>query len=187
LIAGIAGIDPSMGTLGSAAWARYLVDFGLQNEIDAREKPANWTTGYLGIHAADPSTKPVLAYKTEVFQLDEQLPQKALKLSSGAQLMDSDKASTYRLNYPQCAGESAAKSHPMRHSGRRYILARKSNRRARSRLGFIAYGWKRRILHHSAGGQRDIRSLETGCSLGPCRPAQGRGPQGCGQFRSPLS
>jgi Purine nucleoside permease (NUP)/S1/P1 Nuclease len=30
LIAGIAGIDPSMGTLGSAAWARYLVDFGLQ-------------------------------------------------------------------------------------------------------------------------------------------------------------
>jgi purine nucleoside permease len=59
LIAGIAGIDPSMGTLGSAAWARYLVDFGLRNEIDASEKPANWTTGYLGsmqrIRARNPS------------------------------------------------------------------------------------------------------------------------------------
>lgn len=109
LIAGIAGIDPSMGTLGSAAWARYLVDFGLQNEIDAREKPANWTTGYLRIHAADPSTKPVLAYKTEVFQLDEQLLQKALKLSSGAQLMDSDKASTYRLNYPNAPANQPPK------------------------------------------------------------------------------
>jgi purine nucleoside permease len=60
LIGGIAGIDPAMGTLGTAAWARFLVDFGLQQEIDAREKPAGWTTGYVGVHAADPGTKPVL-------------------------------------------------------------------------------------------------------------------------------
>ncbi len=69
LITGIAGIDPDQGTLGSAAWARYLVDFGLQHEIDAREKPRSWTTGYLGIHAADPSAKPNLEYKTEVYGL----------------------------------------------------------------------------------------------------------------------
>ena len=30
LITGIAGIDPMQGTLGSAAWAKYLVDFGAQ-------------------------------------------------------------------------------------------------------------------------------------------------------------
>ena len=100
LIGGIAGIDPALGTLGSAAWARYLVDFGLQQEIDAREKPAGWTTGYVGIHAADPGAKPVLDYKTEVFQLDERFLQKALKLSSNATLMDSDKAAKYRANYP---------------------------------------------------------------------------------------
>ncbi len=29
LIAGIAGIDPARGTIGSAAWAKYLVDFGI--------------------------------------------------------------------------------------------------------------------------------------------------------------
>jgi purine nucleoside permease len=100
LVAGIAGIDPSMGTLGSAAWARYLLDFGLQNEIDAREKPSGWSTGYLGIHAADPNTKPTLAYKTEVFQLNEVLLQKALTLSVGVQLTDSPKAAQYRTNYP---------------------------------------------------------------------------------------
>ncbi len=100
LIAGIAGIDPAMGTLGTPAWARYLVDFGLQHEIDAREKPAAWTTGYLGIHSTDPSTKPVLDYRTEVFQLDELLLQKVLQLSSGATLADNDRAAKYRLNYP---------------------------------------------------------------------------------------
>ena len=37
LIAGIAGINPERGTLGSAAWARYLIEWGLQ--WDAREEP----------------------------------------------------------------------------------------------------------------------------------------------------
>jgi hypothetical protein len=93
-------MDPAMGTLGTAAWARYLVDFGLQHEIDAREKPAAWTTGYLGIHSTDPGTKPVLDYRTEVFQLDELLLRKVLQLSSGAALADNERAAKYRLNYP---------------------------------------------------------------------------------------
>ena len=109
VIAGIAGIDPHMGTLGTAAWARYLVDFGLQQEIDAREKPAGWATGYLGIHAADPNTKPALDYKTEVFQLDERLLQKVLQLSSNAPLTDSDKASKYRSNYPNAPANQPPK------------------------------------------------------------------------------
>ena len=41
LIAGIAGIDPAQGTLGTAAWARWLVDVGIAHEIDAREMPAH--------------------------------------------------------------------------------------------------------------------------------------------------
>jgi purine nucleoside permease len=49
LIAGIAGIDPNQGTTGSAAWARYLIDYGISWEIDAREIPGT---------AADPSTPP---------------------------------------------------------------------------------------------------------------------------------
>jgi purine nucleoside permease len=40
LVAGIAGIDPGQRTLGTVAWARYLVDYGIAWEIDAREMPA---------------------------------------------------------------------------------------------------------------------------------------------------
>ena len=42
LVAGIAGIDPQDASIGSAAWARYLVDGDLAHEIDAREIPADW-------------------------------------------------------------------------------------------------------------------------------------------------
>ena len=47
LIAGIAGISPKEGTLGTTAWARYLVDFGIQWELDPRDVPKDWPTGYL--------------------------------------------------------------------------------------------------------------------------------------------
>lgn len=107
LVTGIAGIDPNQGTLGSAAWARYLVDFGLQQEFDAREAPPAWAGGYVGIGAADPETKPKLEYGTEVFQLDEALLQRALALSRGAPLKDNDTAAAYRRQYPQAAAQAA--------------------------------------------------------------------------------
>lgn len=99
LIAGIAGIDPTQGTLGSAAWARYLIDFGIAWEIDAREKPPEWSTGYLGINTKMPGEKPPLDYRTEVFQLNESLLQKALALSKNVALEDSDVAIAYRANW----------------------------------------------------------------------------------------
>jgi purine nucleoside permease len=107
VVTGIAGIDPNVGTLGAAAWARYLVDFGLQQEFDAREAPAGWDTGYVGIGAADPATKPQLDYGTEVFQLDEALLQRALALSRAAKLEDNDSAAAYRKQYPQAAAQAA--------------------------------------------------------------------------------
>ena len=45
LIAGIAGIDPKVATLGSVTFAKYAVQVALQYEFDAREIPANYTTG----------------------------------------------------------------------------------------------------------------------------------------------
>ncbi|MGF2507541.1 TolC family protein [Ralstonia pseudosolanacearum] len=84
LVAGIAGIDPSQGTLGTAAWARYLVDSDLAWEIDAREVPADWPNGFIGINTQGPGQKPPLNYKTEIFRVNEALLQKALALSKGA-------------------------------------------------------------------------------------------------------
>lgn len=99
LVAGIAGIDPAQGTLGSVAWARYLVDFGMQWEIDAREIPAGWKSGFLGINTKNENEKPVLEYRTELFQLNEALLQKAFALSRNAALTDSPAAQTYRAKY----------------------------------------------------------------------------------------
>lgn len=99
LIAGIAGIDPARGTLGTAAWARWLVDVGIAHEIDAREMPRGWKTGYLGILTKGPGEKPKFDYHTEAFRLDEALLQKALALSRGVALEDSPEARRYRARY----------------------------------------------------------------------------------------
>jgi purine nucleoside permease len=101
LIAGIAGIDPAQGTLGSAAWARWLVDVGIAHEFDARDKPKAWASGYFGIMTPGPGHKPKFEYHTEAARLDEALLQKALALSRGVLLSDTDAARAYRAHYPK--------------------------------------------------------------------------------------
>lgn len=100
LIAGIGGIDPKEGTLGSAAWAHYLVDFGIQWELDSREIPHNWSSGFLGIDSQNPAEKGKLHYGTELFELNPALIQYALMLSKKIHLADSQTAKTIRAAYP---------------------------------------------------------------------------------------
>jgi len=99
LIAGIAGIDPARGTLGSAAWAHYVVDSGIAHEIDAREIPRGWRDGYFGIGTGSPGEMPKLEYRTEVFELDASLLKRALELSASAQLEDTDDMKGYRRHF----------------------------------------------------------------------------------------
>ena len=99
IVAGIAGIDPARGTIGSATWARYAVDSGIAHEIDSRDLPAGWKDGYFGVLTTDANQKPKFDYRTELFQLDEALLQKALALSHGASLEDSDDVRAYRKHY----------------------------------------------------------------------------------------
>lgn len=99
IVAGIAGIDPAQGTIGSAAWARYLVDFGLQWELDAREIPAGWQSGYAGVNTKGPAEEPPLDYRTEIFKLNDALVQRAFALSRGVQLSDSAPAQVARARF----------------------------------------------------------------------------------------
>ena len=46
IVAGIGGGDPADVSVGSAVWADHVVDGDLAFEIDARQIPANWPTGY---------------------------------------------------------------------------------------------------------------------------------------------
>ena len=58
LVAGIGGIDPRMGSLGSAVWSDYVVDGDLAHEIDAREMPKEWPTGYVPLGKSTPYEQP---------------------------------------------------------------------------------------------------------------------------------
>nr|WP_096059397.1 purine nucleoside permease [Caballeronia ptereochthonis] len=99
LIAGIAGIDPARGTIGSTAWAKYLVDFGIQWELDAREKAPEWPSGFLGINTKGPHEKPPLDYRTEVFALNATLADAAYSISRNVVLSDSDDAKVARAKF----------------------------------------------------------------------------------------
>jgi purine nucleoside permease len=99
VIGGIAGIDPEQGTIGTAAWAHYAVDFGYSYELDAREMPAAWPYGYFGIGTTSPTAPPTGDYRG-TFELDAGLLQAALTLTASVQLEDSAMAMTVRANYP---------------------------------------------------------------------------------------
>jgi purine nucleoside permease len=103
IVAGIAGIDPAQGTLGAAAWARYAVDAGIAQEMDARELPAHWTDGYFGFDTDAPGQVPKFPFHTEVFKLNEALLQKALAVTKSAVLEDSEDIKAYRRHYAEPA------------------------------------------------------------------------------------
>ena len=99
VIAELARIDPSVGTIDSAVWVNDLVDAGIAWEIDARTLPAGWNTGYLGIGATDPTTPPPIPFGTEHYAIDPALVAKAVALSSASTLEDGSAAQAYRALY----------------------------------------------------------------------------------------
>jgi len=45
IVAGTAGVDPKVASAGSAAWARWVIDGDLKQELDPRDMPADWPIG----------------------------------------------------------------------------------------------------------------------------------------------
>ncbi|MFT6776647.1 MAG: purine nucleoside permease/predicted cupin superfamily sugar epimerase [Paraglaciecola sp.] len=99
LVAGIAGFDPADASIGSAAWATWLIDGDLAHQIDAREIPDTWSIGYFPLFTTDP----LLENQTidpsqlnrhgqssngEVYQLNPQLVDWAYTLTKGVELND---------------------------------------------------------------------------------------------------
>jgi purine nucleoside permease len=99
LLAGIAGISPRLGTLGSVAFSRYAVQVALQYEFDAREKPLNFPSGYIPQGTTGPSIYPQFIYGTEVFELNDALRQQAITFAKTARLNDTSSAQAYRAKY----------------------------------------------------------------------------------------
>jgi len=105
LVAGIAGIDPADGSLGSAAWAEWVVDGDIGHEIDAREIPANWKTGYVPLRRSIPYEQPRdVPDEGEVYHLNPALVDWAFGLTKNVQLPDND---TMRQRREQFEGANA--------------------------------------------------------------------------------
>ncbi|VUC26071.1 unnamed protein product [Clonostachys rosea] len=105
LIAGIAGVNPKHGTLGSVALSQFAVQVALQYEIDPREVPSHWETGYFSFGTANPATYPTEFYGTEVFELNGALRDLAAGFASLATLNDTDYSQDYRSKFG-AAGEA---------------------------------------------------------------------------------
>ena len=89
LIAGIAGGSPERISLGSAAWARWVVDGDLGYEIDAREIPPDWSTGKLPLHKTRPFEQPAEPLPGQVYALNPALAEWAYGLTRNVPLPDS--------------------------------------------------------------------------------------------------
>ncbi len=80
IVAGIAGGSPDRVSLGSAAWAKWIIDGDLGYEIDPREIPQDWTTGYLPLRKAKPYEQPAAPIDGQLYQLNGSLADWAFDL-----------------------------------------------------------------------------------------------------------
>jgi Purine nucleoside permease (NUP) len=76
LIAGIAGINPHVSTIGAVTFGRFAVQLELEYEFDAREMPSNFSTGLWALGTTAPGLYPTSIYGTEVFELNVNLRDK---------------------------------------------------------------------------------------------------------------
>ena len=113
LVAGIAGIDPEVGSLGSAVWSDYIVDGDLAHEIDAREIPSAtpedrrlWPTGYVPLGKSTPYEQPRAARFGDdgnVYRLNHGLVDWAFRLTKDTALPDSPGIAERRMQYAGAA------------------------------------------------------------------------------------
>ncbi len=102
VVAGIAGIDPAMGSLGSAVWSDWVVDGDLAHEIDAREIPKDWKTGYVPLGKSTPYEQPRTARFGDdgnVYHLNTALVDWAFNLTKGVELPDTPEMKERRMEY----------------------------------------------------------------------------------------
>lgn len=103
LVAGIAGIDPEDASIGSAVWSSFLVDGDLSHQIDAREKPEDWPTGYFARHTKFPydPDRPDPSIGGEMFQANIGLRDWAYELTKDVQLPDLEGLEETRALYTE--------------------------------------------------------------------------------------
>ncbi len=103
LVPAIAGIDPTYASVGSAAWAQWIIDRDLNFEIDAREIPPEWSTGHIPLGRSKPFQPPTPALDrpngVNGYQLNHELVEWAYQLTRNVHLDDTPALKSIRAGY----------------------------------------------------------------------------------------
>jgi purine nucleoside permease len=105
IVAGIAGGDPADISLGSAVWASRVIDGDIAHEIDAREIPSTWSTGYVPLRKSTPYEEPAAPQDDEVYELNRPLVDWAYNLTKDTPLADTDAMREKRSHFEEAAAK----------------------------------------------------------------------------------
>jgi purine nucleoside permease len=99
VVAGIGGGDPADVSLGSAVWANHVLDGDIAYEIDAREIPADWPTGYVPLLKSRPYEQPAEPEHGEMYTLNQDLAAWAFQLTKDVLPADSQEMRVSRARF----------------------------------------------------------------------------------------
>lgn len=102
LLAGIGGVDPNVASVGSAAWARWVVT-DIRQEMDPREAPPDWPYGIFAVGAlrAGEAPNPARVWGTEprAYPLNAGLADWAFHRTEHVALLDTPQVAEFRATY----------------------------------------------------------------------------------------
>jgi purine nucleoside permease len=101
LINGIAGVDPQLASIGSAAWADYVLN-DVSRYIDPKEAPAGWPYGFFPVTAKEPnppSVGPAPWFGSNLHTLNPKLTKWAYEQTKGVAIGDDEPVKTFRAGF----------------------------------------------------------------------------------------
>jgi purine nucleoside permease len=100
LVAGIGGGDPADVSLGSAVWAEHVLDGDLSYEVDARDIPKDWPTGFVPLRRQVPYEQPVRKdLEGEMYTLNLSFVDWAYRLTRDTPLRDTEQIKASRARF----------------------------------------------------------------------------------------
>ncbi len=101
LINGIAGVDPADASIGSAAWARFVVG-DVAREIDPRDAPGHWPYGLFPVSAKAPNPTHLAEApwtRSNLYPLNASLAEWAFTRTKALPLGDDPKVAAFRAGF----------------------------------------------------------------------------------------
>src|SRR5215469_15641437 len=95
------GLDPRIASIGSAAWARYVIG-DVAREIDPREAPKDWPYGIFPTSAKQPNPPSIedpVWHRSNLFTLNQSLVQWAFDQTRSLKLPDDPAVAAFRTEY----------------------------------------------------------------------------------------